>query len=90
MFKILAFFIEIIYWIQICISPLILTAFLSLGILSKYPNMYALGICILLGIISLFFGIKWANSVWRKRGTSYFVSRASASEDLDKIKKNQL
>lgn len=80
--------IEVLNWIRIAISPTLIGALIG-GIiyLKMGEDGFALGISITTigGII----GLLWATRIWRKQGTTNFISRIDASPELDN-KKTQL
>jgi hypothetical protein len=75
-------FIEIINWIRIAISPLLIGALIG-GIV--YLKMEDDGFVpsILITAIGGIIGILWATKIWRKQGTTNFISRIDASPDFD-------
>lgn len=77
-------FIEIIGWIRIVLSPLIIGIFIGFVC---YINIKS-DVGIILGIVScilgLIAGILLANNRWKNGGTISFLSRISATSELDK------
>ena len=79
---------EIIGWIQIFISIFLLSAVISALVYFPFQNLLTLILgCIILAM-GIFFGIKLANKKFKKEGTIQFLSRISASPELDEKKEN--
>ena len=84
---------EVIGWIQIVASPLLLTGMIALVYYLSKPNSTRLILGICFTTVGLIVGIIWATKVWKKRGTMDFMSRISATpelDDLDCIKKRPI
>ncbi|MBI3136777.1 MAG: hypothetical protein HYZ14_19035 [Bacteroidetes bacterium] len=74
---------EVFAWLRIVAAPLIIACIPGAIVYFNFPGPAGLigGICsVLTGLI---IGIIWANRVWKKQGTTHFISRINASEDLD-------
>jgi hypothetical protein len=69
--------------IQIILSPLLLGSIAGAIIYFSHPTDTRLVLAIALALIGLMIGIFWASRVWKREGTSRYVSRISASPDLD-------
>lgn len=82
--KIIALLIEVVSWIKVVLSPTLAAALLA-GII-VYNKQDETGIAIGVSLITVGFivGVVWAVYVWRKYGTTNFLSRASASPELNK------
>ena len=76
---------EVIGWLQIVFSPLLLAGILGFFIYTSNPSTTRLILGIGVAIIGLVLGIILATRIWRKRGTINFISRVSASPELDDI-----
>ena len=76
-------FTEIIGWLQIVASPLFLGTVLGFIIYLKDPWSLGLAIGIVVAAAGLIIGIIMATRVWKKQGTMHFLSRVSASPELD-------
>ena len=74
---------EVVGWVQIVVSPLLLGAIIGSIIYFSRPNYTRLVIAISVASIGLIIGIVWATRVWKKRGTIYYLSRISAISELD-------
>jgi hypothetical protein len=77
------FMFEVIGWIQIVFSPLLLAGIIGFIIYVSNPTATRLVVGIIVSFIGLIIGIVFANRVWKKHGTMHFVSRVSASPELD-------
>jgi hypothetical protein len=75
--------IEIIGWLQIVASPLIVGLVVGGIVYFLIGNSIGLILGILIVLLILFIGIKVANKVWNKKGTINFMSRINASPELD-------
>ncbi len=76
---------EIVGWIQIILSPLLLGSLISFIIYINLKEPYGLIIGISLSVISLIGGILLANKKWKGKGTINFLSSISATPDLDNL-----
>jgi hypothetical protein len=82
-FKVFEKITEIIGWLQIVISPTLIGC--GIGAIIYFPNpsftKFIIAICIsLLGLVC---GIVLANKMWKGKGTVWFMSRISATPELD-------
>lgn len=78
--------IDAISWIQIVASPAII------GIVIGYACEYYLNSSFLFGFFSvggIVLGIKFANKIAKTKGTTEFISRISASPDIDEAIKDK-
>lgn len=75
-------FIEILSWLRIATSPLFLgiliggLVYLKMGEAGFVPGIVITAIG---GIV----GVLWATKIWKKTGTTNFISSIEASPDLD-------
>ena len=76
---------EAIGWIQIVISPLLLTGMVGLFIYFSNPSLLRLAIAIGITTIGLIAGIIFATKKWKAGGTVNFISNVSASPELDNM-----
>lgn len=84
MYKFLETVFEIVGWVRIAISPLLIGAGIGAIIYYRNPTETTLAAGIAVGVVGLFIGILWANKVWRsKKGTINFISRISSTPELD-------
>lgn len=93
MIKAISYFIEIINWLKILLSPLIIGVAIGLMIYFNYPYFYGKLLGIIIAVVGLIVGIIWATSVWKKQGCSFFMSGVEASPNIDiatKSKENEL
>ena len=75
---------EIFGWLQIVASPLIAGLAIGFIIYLSRPDNMGLFIGIAVALIGLIIGIVWATKIWKKKGTIHFMSRISATPELDK------
>ena len=82
-FKVFEFITEIIGWLQIVASPLLIG--LAIGSIVYFPNpsLTRLILGIIISTIGLVLGIIWATKKWKGRGTIFFLSRIMATPELD-------
>lgn len=82
--RILEIFVEVLSWLRIVASPLLIG--IGIGILIYTTNLNSVGmtLAIIITYIGLLMGIIWATKVWRKTGTSNFMSRVNASSDINR------
>ena len=83
MFKVFAFLIEGIGWLHIVAGPLILGLGLGFWVYSSLGNTAGFVLAIVIAKLGLCIGILWATRVWKKTGTTKFLSRISETQDLD-------
>jgi len=83
MMRIIEIFIEVFYWIRIVASPLIIGVGIGILVYDNNPNSAGMAIGVIISFIGLLFGIIGATKVWRKTGTSNFMSRVNASPELN-------
>ena len=76
---------EVIGWIQIVISPLLLTGITGLFIYFSNPSILRLVIAIGITTIGLIAGIIFATKKWKAGGTINFISNVSASPELNNL-----
>ena len=74
-----------IAWLQIVASPLIIGTIIGFFIYMKYPTTTGLVIGILIATLSLIIGIIFATRIWKKHGIVNFISRVSASPELNNL-----
>lgn len=76
---------EIIGWLQIVASPLLLGFIIGLVIYLSNPGTLRLVIGITVATIGLITGIIIATKAWKKKGTMHFLSRVMATPELDNL-----
>lgn len=76
---------EIIGWLQIVASPLLLG--LIIGAIIYFPNPGTLRLVtgIFVATLGLIIGIVLATKAWKGKGTMHLVSRGMASPELDNL-----
>jgi hypothetical protein len=82
-FKVIAFLIEILNWLRIALSPTLIGGILGGIVYLNFPNSVGLAIGVGILFTGILAGVTWATNVWKKKGTSYFMSRIHASPDID-------
>jgi len=85
--RILETFVEVLSWLRIVASPLIVGVGIGILVYENNPNNTGMTLGIIFSFIGLLVGIVWATKVWRKTGTSNFMSRVNASPELNSEKK---
>ncbi len=83
--RLIAFLIEVFGWFKIVASPLIVSCIIGGLIYLKWKNTIALIVCSFVILIGLVIGIVWATKIWRKHGTTNFLSKLNASPDSDNL-----
>lgn len=74
---------ELISWFRIAVSPFLIGTLIG-GIV--YLKMGEEGFVpgIVITAIGGILGLLWATKIWKKQGTTNFISRSDASPELDK------
>ena len=86
------YFTEVMGWMQIVVSPLLLGLVIAVFIYFPDPTSLRLIIAIGVAIIGLIVGIVFATKIWRKQGTISFLSSIMSTpefDDLDEEKKTK-
>ncbi len=79
---------EIVGWIEIFLSPFVASCILGGIIYIYFDTVFSIIISILIILIGIFIGIKFATKIYKsEKGTIHFVSRISASPELDEDQK---
>ena len=80
---------EIVGWLQIFLSPFIISLIVAIIIYVAFDSTLSIIVSILILIIGIGTGIGLANKIYKsKEGTMHFVSRVSASPELDEENKD--
>ena len=87
MFKALDKISEILGWLQIVISPFLFGIAIGAFIYFQNQSLTTLIIGISISLVGLIVGILYANKIYKTKGTLWFVSRVSASPELDNLEK---
>lgn len=74
---------EILGWLQIVISPTIIGIGLGLIFYSNFENTTGLIFAIIISIIGFIIGIVFATKKYKTTGTIRFLSRISATPEID-------
>jgi len=78
--KILSFFIESVFWIQIFIAPVGIGGLIALFI--YIGNQKLLWLSITIAVASIVIGVIYAERVRRKHGTSRYASKILGTPDI--------
>jgi hypothetical protein len=76
--------VELIYWLQIFLSPFILLNFL--GIYIYLSNKKLLWLSILVGILGCVLGLYFAERIRKRIGTSSFMAKNHHTDDVKTYK----
>ncbi|RZJ64411.1 MAG: hypothetical protein EOO50_15760 [Flavobacterium sp.] len=82
-------FTEVIGWLQIVASPLLIGFIIGAIIYFSNANIFTLIIAVIIILFSLLVGIYFATKIARKKGTISFLSQISATPDIDEWIKNK-
>ncbi len=82
MMRILEIFVEILSWLRIMVSPLIIGVGVGILVYDNNPNNSGMAIGIIISLLGLLVGIIGATKVWRKTGTSNFMSRVNSTPEF--------
>lgn len=83
-FRVFELITEVIGWLQIAASPLLIGLVSGAIIYLTDPSLTRLIAGIAVATAGMIAGIVWANKQWRGKGTIWFMSRIMATPDLDK------
>lgn len=83
--KFIEWLTSFIAWLQIVASPLIVGLIIGFLVYKNYPTKTGFVIGISISTLGLIIGIIIATRIWKKRGTVDFISRVSASPELDNL-----
>ena len=89
MHKIFEIITEIVGWIQIVLSPTLLGIGFGFGIYYYFPNQNGMIFGIIVSVIGLIIGLIWATKKFKTTGTIHFLSRISATPELDNLEKTE-
>ena len=85
MFKFISFLVECINWIRIASSPTLIGLFIGGVFYYFFQNPTGKILWVICAIIGCILGVIWASRIWRKQGTTTFLSKIIATPDLDHI-----
>ena len=74
-----------IAWLQILASPLIIGIIIGFIVYLKLPTTTGHVIGISISTLGLIIGIIFATRIWKKHGIVNFISRVSASPELNNL-----
>jgi hypothetical protein len=78
---------EILAFIKIMASPILVGMIVSFFIINTANPEYAELLAISTMMLSIYLGFKWANWARKKHGTTNYMATVDASPDLNSIKK---
>jgi ACR3 family arsenite efflux pump ArsB len=78
-------FTEVVGWLQIVASPTLVGALLGVVLNMSIPGKVSLFVGLLPVLLGLIIGIIWATRVWRKKGTSRYMSEILSTPDIEDI-----
>ena len=78
--KLFSFFIELVFWIAIFLSPTLISGAIAFIIYINNNNLYWLSIAI--GILGVSGGVLFAERIRIKYGCSRYISRILATPDI--------
>jgi hypothetical protein len=90
MFKLFELITESIGWLQIAASPFLISAGIGIILYFSIPGITTLIIGSCITLIGLALGIYLATKAWKGNGTVSFLSRVSATPELDGKENNKL
>ncbi len=82
-FKIIALLIEVFNWILIMLSPTGFGFIFGISIAAYFKNWFGIALGSIVFLTGFVTGIIWATRIWKRRGTTFFMSRIMASPDID-------
>jgi disulfide bond formation protein DsbB len=82
MFRFLRFIIEVLGWLQIVVVPLIVSAGIGFLVYNANPTTSRIIIALAIVLVGLITGIVLATRVWKKTGTTKYLSRISETPDM--------
>jgi hypothetical protein len=78
------FIIEVFGWLRIVASPLLAGVAIGFIVVCNWTSDIGLIVGISIAALGLIVGIIWATRVWKRKGTIEFLSRVSATPELDR------
>ncbi len=88
--KILEWITAFIGWLQIVFFPLFIGLIVGLIVYYNFHTTIGLIIGISITVIGLLIGIIMATRIWKKTGTINFLSRGSASPELNDLDEDKV
>jgi FtsH-binding integral membrane protein len=82
--KLFLFVIELINWLKIVFSPLLIGVVIGIAVYINKPDTTGLYTGILIATLGLIIGVIWATYIWKKTGTTNYFSRLLGSGTLKK------
>lgn len=88
MYRVLEFISELIGWLLIVASPLLLGLVIGAFIYLPNPNIVRLIIGLSMALIGFVAGAIWATKIWKTKGTIWYLSQIMSTPELDNIDKD--
>jgi drug/metabolite transporter (DMT)-like permease len=89
MFKVIAFLIEVVNWFRIILFPSFVGVIMGGLFYYLFQNYTGKVLWIVCSIFGVVFGVIWASRIWKKQGTTTFMSKVIATPELDKLDENE-
>lgn len=89
MFKVISFLIEVANWFRIVISPTLIGVILGGVFYYLFQNQIGKILWTICTIIGCLLGVIWASRIWKKQGTTTFISKVIATPELDNLDDNE-
>ncbi|MDP1726257.1 MAG: hypothetical protein Q8M15_05700 [Bacteroidota bacterium] len=83
------FVIEIIGWVRILLSPLLIGLAIGTIIYLSTKNNTGLAMGIIISVAGLLFGIVIATKAWKKQGTMNHLSKLGSTPELDHLEEDK-
>ena len=88
-FSFFDYLFEIIGWLQIVVSPLLLGLLIGAGIYFTNPTTARMVAGIAVAVLGLTTGIIIATRAWKGKGTIHLISRDMATPELDELEEDK-
>ena len=85
MHRFLHYFAEVIGWIQIVLSPVLISCLIACLVYFPNQSNTRLVISILIILLGFIIGVYFANKIRKKQGTVAYLSKLSETPDIDKM-----
>jgi hypothetical protein len=82
--KFMEFFVELLGWVRIVLSPLLIGLILGVIVYLNVEDVLGFYIALALTTAGLITGVWWATKEWKRKGTIDFLSKVMATPELDK------
>jgi disulfide bond formation protein DsbB len=82
--KLFEIIVDVFSWLKIVASPLLIGSIIGFCIYLNEPNNLGLIIAIIFVLIGALIGIFWASRVWKKHGTTNYLSSTFVTDKESK------